>query len=77
MRKTGLIKRRRGRYCLTPFGKVVYCCIIISKNALDNYYNLKAVEIIEEKGFSNEELSKLVNALIDNKEVKEFLTKNC
>jgi hypothetical protein len=56
---------------------VVYCCIIISKNALDNYNNLKAVEIIEENGFSNEELSKLVNTLIDNKEVKEFLTKKC
>jgi hypothetical protein len=77
MRKTGLIKRRRGRYYLTPFGKVVYCCTMITKNALDNYYNLKAVEVTEDSGFSNEELSKLVNALIDNKEVKEFLTKKC
>ena len=37
MRKTGLIKRRRGRYYLTPFGKVVYCCTMITKHALDNY----------------------------------------
>ena len=77
MRKTGLIKRRRGRYYLTPFGKVVYCCTMITKNALDNYYNLKVVEITEDSGFSNEQLSKLVNALIDNKEIKEFLTKKC
>jgi predicted metal-binding transcription factor (methanogenesis marker protein 9) len=77
MRETGLIKRQSGRYYLTPFGKVVYCCTMITKNALDNYYELKAVEITEDSGFSNEELSKLVNVLIHNKEVKEFLTKKC
>jgi predicted transcriptional regulator len=77
MMATGLIKRQRGRYYLTPFGKVVYCCTMISKNALNNYYNLKAVECIEGSDFSNEDFSKLVDALIDNREVREFLTKKC
>ena len=77
MMATGLIKRQRGRYYLTPFGKVVYCCTMIVKNALNNYYNLKAVECIEDSSFSNEDFSQLVNALIDNREVKEFLTKKC
>jgi hypothetical protein len=72
-----LIKRQRGRYYLTPFGKVIYCCIKISKNALNNYYNLKAIECTEGSDFSNEEFSKLVNALIDNQHIKEFLTKKC
>jgi hypothetical protein len=74
---TDLIKRQSGRYYLTPFGKVIYCCIMIAKNALDNYYNLKAVESTEGSDFSNEEFSKLVNALIDNQQVKEFLIKKC
>ena len=77
MMETDLIKKQNGRYYLTPFGKVVYCCIMIAKNALDNYYNLKAVESTEGSDFSNEEFSKLVNALIDNQQVKEFLTKKC
>jgi hypothetical protein len=45
--------------------------------ALNNYYNLKAVESTEGSDFSNEDFSKLVDALIDNQQVKEFLTKKC
>jgi hypothetical protein len=77
MMAAGLIKRKSGRYYLTPFGKVIYCCIMIAKNTLGNYYNLKAVESTEGSDFSHEEFSKLVNALIDNQQVKEFLTKKC
>jgi hypothetical protein len=77
MMETGLIKRRSGIYYLTPFGKVIYCCTKLAKIALDNYYNLKAVESTEGSDFSNEEFNKLVNALIDNQQVKEFLTKKC
>ena len=77
MMATGLIKRQRGIYYLTPFGKVIYCCIMIVKSALKNYYNLKAVEYTEASGFSNEDFSKLVDTLIDNRQVKEFLAKKC
>ena len=72
-----LIKRHVGRYYLTPFGKVVYCCTMITKNALKNYYKLKAVEVNQDSGSSNEEISKLVDVLIDNQHVKEFLAKKC
>ena len=77
MMATDLIKRQRGIYYLTPFGKVIYCCIMIAQSALKNYYNLKAVEYTEGSGFSNEDLSKLVDTLIDNQQVKEFLVKEC
>jgi hypothetical protein len=77
MMAAGLIKRKSGRYYLTPFGKVIYCCIMIAKNALEDYYKLKAVESIEGSGLPNEEFDNLVNALIDNKQVKELLTKKC
>ena len=75
--KAALIKRQSGRYHLTPFGKVIYCCTMITKNALDNYYNLKAIEATEASGLPNEEIGKLIDVLIDNQQVKEFLTKNC
>jgi hypothetical protein len=78
MMAAGLIKRQRGRYYLTPFGKVIYCCIMIAKNAIKDYYKLKAVESSEvHNNFSHEEFIKLVNALIDDRQVKEFLTKEC
>jgi hypothetical protein len=77
MLTAGLIKRKRGRYYLTPFGKVIYCCTAITKSAIDNYYNLKAIEATEDSGFSNEDFNKLVDTLIDNQQVKEFLTKKC
>lgn len=77
MIETDLIKKRGRRYYLTPFGKVIYCCTMIAKNALKNYYNLKAVEVNEDSGFSDEEISKLADALIDNQHVKEFLAKKC
>jgi hypothetical protein len=50
---------------------------MIAKNALNNYYSLKVIEHTESSGFSDEELGKLVNALIDNQQVKEFLAKKC
>jgi hypothetical protein len=77
MMTAGLIKRKRGRYYLTSFGKVIYCCTAITKSAIDNYYNLKAIEATEDSGFSNEDFNKLVDTLIDNQQVKEFLTKKC
>ena len=78
MMETGLIKKRNGRYYLTAFGKVIYCSIMIAKNALGNYYNLKGVEATEaQNNLSNEEFSKLVDALIGNQQIKEFLTKKC
>ena len=77
MMKAGLIKRQNGRYYLTRFGKVIYCCTMIAKKALDNYYNLKAIEAMEVSGLPNEEIGKLIDILIDNQQVKEFVTKRC
>ena len=74
---TDLIKRQRGRYYLTPFGKVIYCCIMIAKNAINNYYKLKVVESIEGSSFPNEDFEKIVDALIDDQQIKDFLTKKC
>jgi D-hexose-6-phosphate mutarotase len=75
--KAGLIKRQSGRYHLTPFGKVINCCTMVSKKALDNYYNLKAIEATQVSGLPSEEIGNLIDILIDNQQVKEFVTKKC
>ena len=77
----GLIKRRNSRYSLTTLGKVVYNSHMIIGKALSYYSRLKAIESIEMSpssslpgaGFSKEELTQLINALIDNHFIKDFL----
>lgn len=73
--KAGLVKRKQGKYSLTAFGKVVYDSEIAIENAFNIYWKLKAIDSI---GISNElpkeEYSKIVDALIDNYEIKDMLT---
>ena len=74
--KAGLIKRKRGRYSLTAFGKVVYDSEKAIENAFNIYWKLKALDSI---GISNElpreEYTKIVDTLIDNYEIKDMLIK--
>ncbi len=74
--KAGLIKRKHGRYSLTAFGKIVYDSEVAIENAFNIYWKLKAIDSI---GISNElpkeEYSKIVDALIDNYEIKDMLIK--
>ena len=74
MTKTGLIKRKQGRYSLTAFGKVVYDSEKAIENAFNIYWKLKALDSI---GISNElpreEYTKIVDTLIDNYEIKDVL----
>jgi hypothetical protein len=77
MTKAGLIKRKHGRYSLTAFGKIVYDSERSIENAYNIFWKLKAIDSI---GVSNElpkeEYSKIVEALIDNYEIKDILVKN-
>jgi hypothetical protein len=72
--KAGLIKRKNGRYSLTAFGKVVYDSETAIENAFNIFWKLRAIDSI---GISNElpkeEYSKIVDALIDNYEIKDTL----
>jgi hypothetical protein len=74
----GLIKRHKGRYLLTMLGKVVYQTQMIIGKTLAYYWKLKAIESIEmaSLGLPNEEITQLINALIDNHQIKEILLKS-
>jgi predicted transcriptional regulator len=73
--KAGLVKRKQGKYSMTAFGKVVYDSVRAIEDAFNIYWKLKAIDSI---GISNElpkeEYSKIVDALIDNYEIKDMLT---
>ena len=77
----GLIRRDNGKYSLTLLGKIVYDAHLKIGKGLSYYWKLKAIESIEMSsssslpgaGFSKEELTQLINALIDNHFIKDFL----
>jgi hypothetical protein len=75
---TGLIKRHKGKYSITLFGKVVYDTQMIIGKALTHYWKLKAIESIEMSSnvrLPKEELTQLINTLIDNYSIKDILIK--
>jgi hypothetical protein len=75
----GLIKRHKGKYFLTLLGKVVYELQMIIGKTLAYYWKLKAIESIETStasGILNEEITQLINALIDNHQIKDILLKS-
>ena len=76
--KAGLVKRQRGRYLLTAFGKVIYSAQVTLEakieSALNNYWKLKAIDSLEMP--SREENDKVISMLIDNQEIKDILIKD-
>jgi hypothetical protein len=79
---SGLIKRHKGTYSLTLLGKIVYSTHLTINQTLNYYWKLKAIESIQEASTSGtgvrlgeKELSKLIDILIDNHQIKDILIK--
>jgi hypothetical protein len=75
--KAGLIKRRKGRYIPTLLGRVVYESQMVIEEALSHYWKLKVIDQIEtsHSDLSTKEVTRLINALIDNHRLKDVLIK--
>ena len=74
MTKAGIVKRKNGRHSLTAFGKVVYDAQTIIEKAVNSYWKLKAVDSLEmSDDIPKEERLKLIDNLLDNKDIKEIL----
>ena len=74
--KAELIKRSKGKYSLTLFGKIVYDAHMSIGKVLSDYWKLKALESIEASSsgeLPKEEYARLVDTLIDNHQIKSIL----
>jgi predicted transcriptional regulator len=71
--KAGLVRRKNGRYFVTSFGKVVYKAQELIGMAAQYSSKLKAIDSVESPEFPAAELSKIIDTLIDNGEIKEIL----
>jgi predicted transcriptional regulator len=75
----GLIRRDNGKYSLTLVGKIVYDAHLKIGEALSYYWKLKAIESLETSaslsgtGLPKEDLMQLIDALIDNRSIKDIL----
>jgi hypothetical protein len=75
----GLIKKKRGQYCLTALGKVVYDAHTIIGRALIYYWKMKAIESIQSSAgreLGREDMLMLIQSLIDNHQVRDILFKS-
>ena len=71
----GLIKRSNGRLILTAFGKLVYQVQKTIEDASANQWKLRAIDSIElSDDLPTEERKKLLESLIDNKQIRDILS---
>ncbi|HEX5979023.1 MAG TPA: hypothetical protein VFY68_17195 [Nitrososphaeraceae archaeon] len=78
LKNAGLIKRHKGIFLLTLLGKVVNDVQMTMGKALTYYWKLKAIESVESSSnveIPKEELTQLINTLIDNHLIKDILIK--
>jgi hypothetical protein len=70
-----LITRRRGRYYLTSFGKVVYEAQMLIGRAQQDYWRLKAIDTIESSNdaLTSEQRDKFIDSLIADNALKRIL----
>ena len=66
-------QKKNGEYTITALGKIIYCIQLMIEEAFENRWKLMAVDSVE----TEEEFVKFIDALIQNKQIKEFLMKRC
>lgn len=72
---TGLIRRQRGRYRLTSFGKVIRRLQKISEKAASSYWKMEAIDSIrmsDNSHLAEIDLMKIVDTLLDDVEIKDI-----
>ena len=76
MTRAGLVRKKSGKYLLTAFGKIVYDSQATVELALVSYWKLRAIDSLEMSNeLPKEEQQKLIDALLDNQEIKGILVK--
>jgi len=75
--EAGLVKRQKGRYFLTAFGRVIYNAQMDLEtkieSALKDYWKLKAIDSMDIS--SRKEHDSIISTLIENQEIKSVLLK--
>jgi predicted transcriptional regulator len=69
-----LAQKKNGQYKLTSFGKVVFDWHLRLREIISNeYWKLAALDILSSSGVPKSDLMKVLNSLIQNEEVRQYL----
>jgi hypothetical protein len=71
-----LIQNINGSYRLTPFGKDIFDWHLAIRDTITKeYWKLKAIDMLGSSGIPDSERSQMVDTLIENESLKQFLNK--
>ena len=74
--KAGLVKRQKGRYFVTAFGKVIYDAQRLLVSAVKNHWKLRAIDSLkveDDDMLPKEERIKIIELMIGNQQIKKIL----
>jgi DNA-binding HxlR family transcriptional regulator len=77
--RIGLVKRQKGKYFVTAFGRVIYDAQKLLGSALKNYWKLNAIEslgVAHDSSMPEAERTKIIDLMIGNQQIKEILMSN-
>lgn len=70
----GLIQKINGGYRLTSFGKVVFDWHVVIRDTIaKEYWRLRAIDMLGSSGIPDSERTKMVDMLIENEKLRQFL----
>ena len=69
-----LIAKTNGKYRLTSFGKVVSDWhLVLLQTISEEFWKLKALEVLDSSGIPSSERSKIMESLVKNEKLKQFI----
>jgi predicted transcriptional regulator len=69
-----LVNKVNGKYRLTSFGKVVFDWHLVLMQAIsEEYWKLKALDVLDSSGMPDSERIKIMDALVKNEKLRQFI----
>jgi predicted transcriptional regulator len=75
MKRFTLIKKANGVFAFTSFGRVIFHHHMVLKAIINEYWKLKAVDVLVPSDIPESERDEIVGALIENENLREFFPK--
>ncbi|MGE5662149.1 MAG: hypothetical protein ACM3X1_07880 [Ignavibacteriales bacterium] len=70
----GLVSKANGKYRVTSFGKVVFDLhLVLMKTTSEEYWKLKALDILDSSGIPDSERTKIMDVLVKNKKIRQVI----
>jgi predicted transcriptional regulator len=71
--KVGLVKRQKGRYSITLFGRIVHEVEATIGEATSSHWKLRALDALEDSpALPEHEVKKVIDSLVDNELVRKI-----